>query len=271
VKDATDTIASALSQVARARKNVLRVGGRQVRNVEDRDALKSLALAWFHTHRLVILNYLRDEGVLADVDTAFRRILDAAELRSAKSIYTAAFDQVKAGLIEVRGQVIVGTDAPTEGDAPPDFGLLTSDMLMNQILTRRWEECRKCVNAGANLAAIVMMGGLLEALFVARANKLADKSVLFKCTATPLDVKTKKPLDLRDWTLRPYIDVAHELGWISRSAKDVAAVLRDYRNYVHPEKERSHGVALGGADSAMLWQVAKNLTRQLLDGIGTRV
>lgn len=41
-------------------------------------------------------------------------------------------------------------------------------------------------------------------------------------------------------------------------------VLRDYRNYIHPEKERSHDVVLGAADSAMFWEVAKSLTRQLL-------
>src|SRR6266508_3631639 len=57
----------------------------------------------------------------------------------------------------------------------------------------------------------------------------------------PIDQRTKKPLPLPEWTLRPYIDVAHEICWITRSGKDVAAVLRDYRNYVHPEKQRSHG------------------------------
>ena len=77
-------------------------------------------------------------------------------------------------------------------------------------------------------------------------------------------IGAKKPLDLGEWTLRPYIDVAFELGWISKSGKDVAAVLRDYRNYVHPEKERSHGVVLTEGDSAMFWEVTKSLVRQLL-------
>jgi hypothetical protein len=66
-----------------------------------------------------------------------------------------------------------------------------------------------------------MMGGLLEALFVARANLMTNKTPLFRAKATPIDSKTKKPLALPEWTLRPYIDVAAELGWISRSGKDV--------------------------------------------------
>jgi hypothetical protein len=80
----------------------------------------------------------------------------------------------------------------------------------------------------------------------------------------PIDGKTKKPLDLRHWTLAPYIDVGRDLKWISRSAKDIAVVLRDYRNYVHPEKERSHGVVLSPDDARMLWEVTKGLARELL-------
>ncbi len=136
---------------------------------------------------------------------------------------------------------------------------------MRGILERRWDECGRCVNAKAHLsAAVVMMGGLLEALFVARANRMADKSPLVKASSAPVDSKTKKVLDVRDWTLRPYIDVGHELGWITKSAKDVAAVLRDYRNYIHPEKERSHGVVLNEDDATMLWGVTKSLVHQLL-------
>jgi hypothetical protein len=50
----------------------------------------------------------------------------------------------------------------------------------------------------------------------------------------------------------------------SRSGKDVAAVLRDYRNYVHPEKQRWLGVTLNACDSSMFWEVTKSLAQQLL-------
>jgi hypothetical protein len=106
--------------------------------------------------------------------------------------------------------------------------------------------------------------GLLEALFVARANRLSDKSVLFKAAGAPLDKQTKKPLALQNWMLASYIAVGHELQWISKSGKDVAGVLREYRNYIHPEKERSHGVVLEIDDARMLWEVTKTLSRELL-------
>ena len=58
--------------------------------------------------------------------------------------------------------------------------------------------------------------------------------------------------------------VGHQLEWITRSAKDVDAVLCDYRNYVHQEKERSHGVVIGPDDATMLWGITKSLVQQLL-------
>ena len=99
---------------------------------------------------------------------------------------------------------------------------------------------------------------------------MANKSLLVKAAAAPKDAKTSKVLDIRDWTLRPYIEVGHELGWITRSAKDVAGVLSEYRNYVHPEKERRHNVELQGQDTAMLWGVTKSLVQQLLDSAPIR-
>jgi hypothetical protein len=133
----------------------------------------------------------------------------------------------------------------------------------------RWHECCKCVGANAHLAAIVMMGGLLEALFVARANKLPDKRALVNAVSAPKDKSTGKTLNYQEWMLDSYIKVARELNWITESAKDVADILKEYRNFIHPEKERRHGVVLALNDSSMFWQVTKALARQLLASAGT--
>ena len=135
---------------------------------------------------------------------------------------------------------------------------------MKVILERRWIECTKCVGAKAHLAAIVMMGGLLEALFVARAKQMADKSPLFAAPSVPKNPKTGVAVPLQEWMLNSYLQVGHDMKWITKSARDLAAVLGEFRNYVHPEKEHRHGVALGHEDSKMLWDVTKNLVAQLL-------
>lgn len=258
---AADPLASVFLELDRARKIVKGSANRQVRSREDRDILSATAFAWFQSHRKQVQS-AAEPTLLEQVDFPYKTILDATARNATKSTYLDAISAAKTALVALRGQLVVATQAPPL-ETPPDFSPLVGDAIMRGILIRRWDECQKCLSVTADLAAIVMMGGLLEALFVARANKMTIKSPLFKAKATPLD-KNQKPIDLRDWTLGPYIDVGHELKWITKSGKDVAAVLRDYRNYVHPEKERSHGIVLNPHDSAMLWDVTKNLARQLL-------
>jgi len=234
-----------------------------VRSREQKDFLKATAFSWFRSRRPALEGTVPTDCLDA-IDAAFRLVLEAADKNSAKTTFASALLSAKQGVVAARGATLTTTQNTPSPDVVPSFAALASDPLMQAILERRWRECGACIQAGAVLAATVMMGGLLEALFVARANRLADKSVLFSCQSTPIDPKTKKPLDLRQWTLAPYIDVGHELQWISRSAKDVAAILRDYRNYVHPEKERSHGVILKNGDADMFWELTKSLSRQLL-------
>jgi hypothetical protein len=254
---------SALIEVERARKFVAKVKARQIRNVEQRDFLKATALSWFRTHRAFVAPLL-DPEALSSIDTPYRTVLDATERDSGKGTYVAALRKAKDALVRARSDTLLAHPTVRTEDAAPDFRLLASSGEMQAILARRWDECTRCLQANAPLAAAVMMGGLLEALFVSRANQLVDKSSLFRAKAAPIDAKTRKALDLRQWTLAPYIDVGHELKWISHSAKDVGAILRDYRNYVHPEKERAHGIVLTLDDARMLWEVTKSLSRELL-------
>ncbi len=264
-----DAIDAAIQEVDRARKRVSRLTAKQITNADDRDYLKSVAYSWFKSHRPLAANGVSEE-ILGAVDTPLREILAATARSSARTTYLALLKDSKKALSALRGSSLLPPPASSSSaeTSPPDFTALASDPAMKAILERRWNETQRCLRAQAPLAATVMMGGLLEALFVARANLMANKSPMFKAKGAPLDSKTKKPLPLQEWTLRPYIDVGAELGWISRSGKDVAAVLRDYRNYIHPEKERSHGVDLTQQDSSMFWELTKSLAGQLLASTG---
>jgi hypothetical protein len=261
----SDTISRALDELNRARKNVRKISNRQIRNIDDRAMLRATALAWFHSHRPSVLKDA-EPGALTQADDAYHVILRGADLNTQKSTYMAAMDNAKAALIEVRSRLVV---VNVEADAAPDFSPLTTDAEMKAILERRWIECTKCVSAKAHLAAIVMMGGLLEALFVARAKQLPDKSILFKVLSTPKEGGTNTPVPLQKWMLNNYLQVGHDVKWITRSARDVAGVLGEFRNYVHPEKEHRHGVQLGQEDSKILWDVTKNLVGQLLSSVKT--
>jgi hypothetical protein len=84
-------------------------------------------------------------------------------------------------------------------------------------------------------------------------------------SATFCDCGVKeKTLHLKEWTLQNYIDVAHELGWITQTVRDIGDVLRDYRNYIHPHKQYSEKMSLAPEDAKISWEISKNIARQVL-------
>jgi hypothetical protein len=260
------TIESAIDEATAARLRVSKIISNQVRGVDEIASLKATAQTWFHKHRPIIVANV-PEANLATVDSYFTIVLDATTKNAAKATYLNALKATKAALIVLRTATLVvsalGQSANTD-DLAPDFSPLAGNQEMRDILTRRWNECANCVKADTHLAAIVMMGGLLEALFVARANKMPDKSALTSAASAPKERATGKATNYQEWMLDAYIKVGFELKWITESARDVADKLKEYRNFIHPAKELRYGVELGLNDSTIFWQVTKALARQLL-------
>lgn len=263
---ALEAIDAAICEVTAARNRVSKIKSKQVRGVDNVATLKATAQTWFHTHRPVVIAGAQTVDVTA-VDSSLSVVFDATAKKSAKTTYMRSLKEAKAALITVRAAALLAfaaAPAPDTDDLAPDFSPLAGNQQMRDILTRRWNECAKCVKADAHLAAIVMMGGLLEALFVARANQMPDKTPLTSAANAPKDKVTGKTTNYQDWMLDSYIKVGSELKWITESAKDVADKLKEYRNFIHPAKELRYGVTLALNDSSIFWQVTKALTRQLL-------
>jgi hypothetical protein len=261
----SEAIDAAIQEVSTVRSFVSKIRSKQISGVDAISSLKATALAWFRTHRPVVA--ANDLNVdLKAVDEQYTIILNSTAKHAARATYRAALFNAKKALVALRTAILTSPASPagTTDDLAPDFSPLAGNEEIREILTRRWHECCKCVAADAHLAAIVMMGGLLEALLVARANKMPVKDALINAVSAPKDKTTGKTLNYQEWMLDSYIKVAHELHWITESAKDTADVLKEYRNYIHPEKERRHGIVLALNDSSMFWQVTKALVRQLL-------
>ncbi len=251
-------------QEAKALRRFLKKGSSvQVSAQGECAQAKATAFAWLRNHRPVIASCVEDDA-LEEVDRLYNSVLASSDRHTSRSKYDEILKRVLKELPEIREHVIQRQQSGVlTGDEPPTFSRLVKDNEMQEVLGRRWEECCKCLDARAPLASTVMMGGLLEALLLGRVNQETDKAKVFQAKFVPKD-RSGKTCPLKDWTLRNYIDVAHELGWIAPSAKDVGAVLRDYRNYIHPHKERSHGVALSMEDAEMFWEITKRISRQLL-------
>jgi hypothetical protein len=260
LRQVADDAIEAANRLSRILKKVRQ---RQVRSEAERSLIRATAFAWFNTQRPLLLEHGTVD--LTEIDPIYRLVLEATERSLTRSTYLGWIKDIKSKLISLRSKLLVAAPLSHKStdDAAPNFGSLITDANMQQILLRRWNEACICIREKANLAAIVMMGALLEGLLLAKINQTPNKAPIFTSKAAPKD-KNGTPLTLKDWGLKDYLDVAHELAWISRSAKDVGAVLRDYRNYIHPEKERSHGVQLSAEDVAVMWTVFKSISREIL-------
>jgi len=253
-------VSSLLRDVSRLRQALASTRTPQIRSADSRGHLKAVALAWFQTYK----SAMPDTSVTPDIDSAFQAVLTDSERSPSTKKVRARLKKLHADLVLLQTHLVsLGPTSQGQNDVPPSFAVVP-DPLMRQILTRRWQECLACLSAGAPLAATVMMGGLLESLFLARINREPNKRPIFTSTTAPKDSKTQKPLSLREWSLKDYIAVSHELGWIPQSVHDVSQVLRDYRNYIHPQKELSHQLALTTADAEMLWTLSRTIALRLL-------
>ncbi len=266
--DAQRGIESAITETEQLRRTLSKGKGKQVSGDDERRIARATVLTWFHTHRHLVVAVL-NETLLHDVDNEYRKALAATDKASLRKKHIDGFRRIKAELSKLQSEHAVTLSVPpappqNTTDQPPQFSPLVTDPKMQKILTNRWNECVKCVAADAPLAATVMMGGLLEALLLARVNQLTDKKPLFTAKSAPKDRQSGKPSNLTQWGLKDFIVVAHELKWISPTTRDVGNVMREYRNYIHPQKEHSHGISISPDDAKILWEVAKSVARQVL-------
>lgn len=271
---ADEAIHSAITEAKTLRERIKKKkSSPQVRG-QEKDIIRATALAWFNNHRKALMTVFSDTD-LAEIDKAYQEILLASHKDSARSKYVSVLKSIFTLLAEFRAVNVVKLstaphDAPEAAsqDLPPDFTPLVKDQQMKTLLEKRWTECNLCVSAGAPLATIVMVGGFLEGLLLGRIHRETNKAPIFTAKAAPRD-NLGKTRTLNEWTLQNYIDVAHELKWITVTTKDVGDVLRDYRNYIHPYKELSQQVSLTSRDGALLWVIGKTIARQVLSSVGT--
>jgi len=94
----------------------------------------------------------------------------------------------------------------------PDLTRITGIMPdLEPIIQARWLEAQRCQHAGAYVAAVVMMGSILEALLLARSS--LSPAEAYQAKSAPRD-RVGKSVALHDWSLSTLVDVAAERGWI---------------------------------------------------------
>ncbi len=102
-----------------------------------------------------------------------------------------------------------------------DLGRLVSDQRFGAVLRKRLDEAHQCWQNGAFLAAVIMLGSLLEGVLLDFARSRYDSNV-------------------RD-NLSSLITLAGKEGWLTMDVVEYAHVLRNHRNLVHPNKQHTEG------------------------------
>jgi hypothetical protein len=113
----------------------------------------------------------------------------------------------------------------TPAELAVDLGQIVGDGPFGAQLTHRLEEARICWDHGAHLAAVIMLGSLLEGVLYDFARTHAGSG------------------EHPDDSLQRLIVLAGKRGWVAADVLDYANVLRDHRNLVHPRKQFRDGHA----------------------------
>ena len=149
-----------------------------------------------------------------------------------------------------------------QAEAPPDFNLLVEDGSLAGILSLRWKEAQNCVKAEAFLAAIVMMGSVLEGVLLHKVE--SNPRAANQSKSSPKDRRTGKPKPIQDWGLSALIDVAHDVGWLQGDVQRFSHALRQSRNLVHPYMERVGRDRPDRDTCSISWQVVRAAVSDLL-------
>jgi hypothetical protein len=259
-----DTIQKSSLEIEKLQKLFKKSTSRQVKSRDEKDILKAVAITWFETHRPIIISSI-NENSINHIDGSFRELLSSADKSPSRQKCILLFKQIRSELVELRTENIVSVAAHVRKtiDTLPNFSTLVADPDMQKILAARWDECIKCVEHQAPLAGVVMIGGLLETLLLSKINSLPNHAPVYTAKFAPKNPQGKT-LPLKEWTLKNYIEVGHELRWITQTARDLGAVIMDYRNYIHPFKQKTYNVFLHPTDASILWELCKSISKQLL-------
>ncbi len=151
---------------------------------------------------------LRDAGANALVeemesDSDFEANSRRVRLEALANYCRTALKFFDTGAIQTKKQLFKGPDLTKITQIMPE---------LEDIIQARWLEAQQCQHSGAFLAAVILMGSILEALLLARCS--ISPSDAYQSTAAPKDKRSGKALALHEWTLSTLIDVAVSKQWL---------------------------------------------------------
>jgi hypothetical protein len=204
---------------------------------------------------------LRNAGATAlidemDGDSDFEANSRRVRLEALANYCRTAIKFFDTGALQQKKQIFKG----------PDLTKITSIMPeLETIIQARWLEAQRCQHSAAYLAAVIIMGSILEALLLARCSM--SPSAAYRASAAPKDRTTGKTHALHDWSLNALIDVSVSQSWLKTDRGKFSHALRESRNIVHPYEHARTGANFDEATCKVCWQVLNASVDDLLASI----
>ncbi len=152
-------------------------------------------------------------------------------------------------------------EAPARGTTTLDF---ISDLHLREILARDISAATIALSNGEWKATTVLSGSVVEALLL-WALEQRDPAEVSAAAEAALGsgIALRLSKDLGEWNLHALIEVAAKLGIISTDTATQARLAKDFRNLIHPGRERARikcDRATAYSAMAALEHVARELT-----------
>lgn len=147
---------------------------------------------------------------------------------------------------------------------PSSIDTLQLEPNIASIIKSRFLEIENCINAHANLAAIILIGSNLEGIMLGIANKYPKPFNQAKTAPKNLENKVKS---YSEWNLNNFIDTCFELQLLQVDVKRYSHILRDFRNYIHPMAQLKSGFSPNHHTVTLSFQVLKIAVHQISTNI----
>jgi len=128
-------------------------------------------------------------------------------------------------------------------------------------LKSRWTEAQSCHKAGAYVAAVVMMGSVIEGVLFAIGRN--NRPQCYRAAHAP-KTEDGKQVHLENWNLSSLIDVAVELDWIKTDRGQCSHALRQSRNVVYLWEHMATRADFDEATCRTCWHVLNAAVDDLL-------
>ena len=136
---------------------------------------------------------------------------------------------------------------------------------ITNILLLRIEEIKNCMTAHAPLAAIILLGSVLEGILLGIAKQMPKQ--FNQSNSAPKNATNNAVKRFQEWSLANFIDVAFDLELINEDVKRYSQGLRDFRNYIHPDVQLTSKFNPNDETAKISFQVLKAAIFQLSKSI----